>query len=1125
MKQSILRAGVWVVVIFSCITGLAQTEIDSLKTLIPQKEGEEKVEVLHQLAEAYKELHDYNKSLDYYLKNLELNRELGNKGQVAVNLNNIGIIHRRLKNYAQALDYYNRSIKMKEELGDRLGIAKTSNNMGVAYKNMEEYDKALEHYLKAIRIKEELGRKESLAKSLNNVGIILRQLEDYNKALDYYSRALRIKEELNDKKGRAITMNNMGIVYLHMGKYDKALEYSKKSLAMKRELDYKKGIAISLNNMGKIYSSKENNKKALNYYLKSLEIKKEIGEESALAVTHNNLANIYIELGKMVKARQHLEKNLEIAKNINARDKIMKNYRITSKLYAFQNDYDKAYKYQRLYTQLKDTLQAEQNKKRVALIEGKYQFEKKKREMEFQKEKKLQNIRLYGILGFLLLFIGFSVVIYSRYRLKKRSNRALSEKTRELEEQKQALARSKARYSELVEYAGEVILVEQDGLCKYINPRVKDMTGYESHEMDGKAFVDHIHPDDRQFVKAIHPKITAGEEKSRLYSCRIIDKKAETRWIENNVVRIEWDGKPATLNFITDITERKEAEMNLREREAALEAIAEAADEFLTATDIEEPVNHMLKQLCEALEASSAFIFERKDSGDGKFYTGMSYEFVREGTTPRKDYPEFQKMDITALEEHLQMGIFEKRKSFSGLIKNFPEEQRKYFEKCGSKSFIVVPIYVFDEVYGYIGFDERNYDRFWSKPEEEALKSAADLLASAIMKKRMEKELVASKEKAEESDRLKSAFLANMSHEIRTPMNGILGFADLLKEPELSEEEKRHHVNIIEKSGRRMLNIINDLIDISKIESGQMEVSIEEINVSEEIEEQYEFFEPEARNKGLSLYREKGLPDSKAKVQSDPDKLQAILTNLVKNAIKYTMEGYIKLGYYHKGEVLEFFVKDTGQGIKDERRKAIFDRFVQAEYEINKQQEGAGMGLAITKAYVDMLGGEIWADSEYGKGTVFYFTIPDMPVESIEPDVDKPVSATSAPEVNEYEGEDLSNCTIYIAEDEESSNQFLTRILEKRCKKILHTNDGKEVVEMVRENPDVDVILMDIKMPKMDGYEATRKIREFNKDVRIIAQTAYALEGDREKALEAGCDAYIAKPIKKEELLKLLVRQ
>ncbi|NVO20164.1 MAG: response regulator [Bacteroidetes bacterium] len=370
-------------------------------------------------------------------------------------------------------------------------------------------------------------------------------------------------------------------------------------------------------------------------------------------------------------------------------------------------------------------------------------------------------------------------------------------------------------------------------------------------------------------------------------------------------------------------------------------------------------------------------------------------------------------------------------------------------------------------------------------------------------------------EKAQLADKLKSAFLANMSHEIRTPMNGILGFAELLKKRDLSGEEQQSYIDIIEKSGARMLNIINNLIDISRIESGIMDVDWGESNLNEQLEFIHTFFHPEIEQKGLEFAYHASLPSNLAKVITDREKVYAILTNLVKNAIKFTNQGSIQFGYVVKGKFLEFFVRDTGIGIPRDRQSAIFERFVQADLNDQMAHQGAGLGLSITRSYVQMLGGDLWVESTEGKGSTFYFTIP-YNVEQNEQD--DSITDNYQSSKNHQAGK----LTILIAEDDPASEVLISIALEPLAREIIKVRSGIEAVDVCRSRKDIDLVLMDIKMPVMGGYEATRKIREFNDKVIIVAQTAYGLSGDREKALEAGCNDYIAKPIHLETLEKII---
>jgi hypothetical protein len=383
------------------------------------------------------------------------------------------------------------------------------------------------------------------------------------------------------------------------------------------------------------------------------------------------------------------------------------------------------------------------------------------------------------------------------------------------------------------------------------------------------------------------------------------------------------------------------------------------------------------------------------------------------------------------------------------------------------------------------------------------------------MQKHIQDELIKSKDKAEESDRLKSAFLANMSHEIRTPMNGILGFADLLKTPNLSGEKQQAYIKIIEKSGSRMLNIINDIIDISKIEAGLVGTSIGDSNINEQLEYIYTFFKPEADAKGLGLFLKNALPEEDAVIVTDREKVFAILTNLLKNAIKFTDNGSIEFGYTIEKSNIQFFVKDTGIGIPKAKQEAIFERFIQADTSDRMARHGAGLGLSITRAYVEMLGGKIWVESAEETGSAFFFTLPYNNRRTEQALIEDKVQADIA-------SQDFKQITILIAEDDETSKVLISLYINDFGKNIMVARTGTEAIGICRNNPDIDLILMDIQMPGLNGYEATRQIREFNKDVIIIAQTALAQTGEREKAIKAGCNEYITKPINKANLLELI---
>lgn len=378
--------------------------------------------------------------------------------------------------------------------------------------------------------------------------------------------------------------------------------------------------------------------------------------------------------------------------------------------------------------------------------------------------------------------------------------------------------------------------------------------------------------------------------------------------------------------------------------------------------------------------------------------------------------------------------------------------------------------------------------------------------------KKAEDALVIAKDRAEESDRLKTAFLQNMSHEIRTPLNGILGFAELLKEKNLDRNEIEQYSEIIRTSGRRLLELINNIIDISRIETGNVKIHNSSISMNtliKDILSQFLFMLKESRCE----LRSANPANEDIIFESDSLRLHQILTNLVNNALKFTPEGLVEIGYELKGDEILFIVKDTGIGISKEHREKIFDRFYQTDMSMSRGFEGAGLGLAICRGLVELLKGRIWLESESGEGTTFYFTIPYKPV---------------AKKKEEKQDEDVimrnKDKLILLAEDDDTSFEYLQLILNKENIEIIRAANGKLAVELCKSRDDIDLVLMDIKMPVMNGLLATELIKKHKPDLPVIAQTAYAFATERDEAIKLGCDDYITKPIDKDELFAILSR-
>jgi PAS domain S-box-containing protein len=402
----------------------------------------------------------------------------------------------------------------------------------------------------------------------------------------------------------------------------------------------------------------------------------------------------------------------------------------------------------------------------------------------------------------------------------------------------------------------------------------------------------------------------------------------------------------------------------------------------------------------------------------------------------------------------------------------------------------------------------------------------AGIASDITEQKNLLSELLIAKEKAEQSDKLKSAFLANMSHEIRTPMNGILGFAELLKDEFISEAEKTNYLKIIDSNGKQLLSLINDIIDVAKIEAGQVSINKTSAKLNPLLKETHQLFISEQKRlnkEDINLYIK--IPfDENNIIYTDIIRLQQILNNLLSNAFKFTNKGSISFGYEiisnNGSAYYQFFVEDTGIGIEEKMQNLIFKRFEQVLTKKLKNNQGTGLGLAISKGLVELLGGKIWIESipeDISNGiqgrSIFYFTIPisqkantdDLTYEVIK---------------SQKEMKTLDDLNILVVEDDRDNLEFLSRLLLKYGAKVISAQNGEDAIEIVKTNTKIEIVLMDIRLPDMDGFETTKAIKKLKPNLPVIAQTAYAMYNDRELCLENGCDDYISKPLNKDILIK-----
>ena len=704
------------------------------------------------------------------------------------------------------------------------------------------------------------------------------------------------------------------------------------------------------------------------------------------------------------------------------------------------------------------------------------------------------------------------------------ANQQFSASEQQLRATNQQLSKSEQLIRALFDTSRDgYIIVMGSGEVLNANPSMLNMLGYSIDELKTKNFWNFTPKKWVKQERRVQGSLLSERGYTNIYEKEYIRKDGTVFPIEVQAYILE-KGKDFESTkmggFIRNITDRKKAEnkllaynQQLTASEQQLRAVNQqltaseqqlrASNQQLTASEQQlRASNQQLtanEQQLRASELKYSLLFNNMNAGFA--FHEMIYDINGEPCDYRflQVNPAFEKM--TGLKADKIVGKTVKE-IFPGTESYWIETYAKVAQTGKSDTY---------ENYA------REFDKHFSVL---AFSPKKDFFAVAVLdvteRKKAAEKLELALTKAQESDRLKSAFLANMSHEIRTPMNGILGFIDLLDTPGLDDTKRHEFKNIINKSSDRLLDTINALIDISRIEADQIKILNTEVCINKLLDELHIFFNQEANSKGLSLTFLPTLDRFQSTIFVDNHKLNGVLINLIKNAIKYTDAGSITFGYILKDAFIEFFVEDTGIGVPEARQEAIFKRFIQADSGNTRAFEGLGLGLSISKAYVKAMGGEICLSSVEGKGSKFSFTIPHKSSrkKNIKLDLDT--------DENVYTKKIFKDLTILIAEDDDVISLYYAESLKNKFRKIHYAVDGKEAIEMFKDNPEIDLILMDAKMPVMDGYKATREIRKFNEDVIIIAQTAYALKGDREKTRQAGCNDYISKPINVEKLMKMI---
>ena len=750
----------------------------------------------------------------------------------------------------------------------------------------------------------------------------------------------------------------------------------------------------------------------------------------------------------------------------------------------------------------------------------------------------------------------------------------------------EALRESEQKYRLLVDNASEAIVVAQDGILKFVNRMASDITGYSEQVLTSRPFSEFIHPDDRGMVIERYLRRIKGDVAQPRYVFRLKVRDDSIKWVEIDAVLIDWEGKPATLNFLNDVTERKLAEESLRESEAKYRTLVENIPQKIFMKDRDSKYLSVNESFARDLGVGPADIAGKTD-----------YSFFPKDLADKYRADDFKIMETAQTEEFEEKYLLEGRETWVHTIKTPVRDengkiiallgvfwditerrraeqeilrQKQYFETLVSNSPVAIVVLdndakitscnpSFEKLFGYNSREVLgvNIDTLITDPEsyDEALQYTQQAMTSLLhnVGKRRRRdgslvdveifgapvtvggenvgalaiyhdisELVNTRQEAEQSNRAKSEFLANMSHEIRTPMNGVIGMLELALDTSMTSEQ-REYLSISLQSAEALLGLINEILDFSKIEARGVELEKIDFDLRNTVEEMASTLAMRAQDKGLELACLIN-PDLKVKLHGDPARLRQILINLVGNAVKFTHQGEIVVRAEPTAETethitIRFAVQDTGIGIPQERQKAIFERFTQADGSTTRKYGGTGLGLTICKRLVEAMGGQIWIESTVGVGSTFLFTIT----------FEKQAGEAQAVAPLVFEPVELKDLRLLGVDDSATNRTILTRMAESFGCRIETVGSGAKALEMLqnafRTGDPFRVILLDMQMPGMDGEQTVRAIKSdpVVREVKIIILTSIGQRGDAARLEALGVAGYLLKPLKQQMLREALI--
>jgi signal transduction histidine kinase/tetratricopeptide (TPR) repeat protein/ActR/RegA family two-component response regulator len=1073
-------------------------EIDSLKDAMKRASGEERIDLMIRISELELEttgVRNLEILSDAILLSSEINVPLKEaKARLAYSIISKYKVSSKIRMY-----HLEEAFKIAESLHDKDMQGHILNQMGGVYFDNSDFGKAIEYYKQSLDVFKEAKDSVSVCKLYNNLGYCVYQRGEDSKALSYYNAALSIlyKQENNNIMG--VVLSNMAQLYFANGNMDLAIYYynrveqldvrdvtrwenelylakielkrqnltsalqkSLEVLAKAQEFEYVELEILANLNLADLYRNFTQYSKALNFAKLALQIaeRKQIRLEEANAL--RLIGNIYSDSQEYEAAREFYNKALELYETIEHKDGVAACYNNLGRIYARKGKFEAALEIYQKSLEIKELIGNRIGRATTLFniaeanyMLGNYNVANAYADSSLQITTELSFKDLQIFLFILKGSLSLESELLEEAEYYYQNALRLSEESKSQDH----ILTSLKKLSELSARQGNNARA-YSYLLKYNELRDSSLNKYSVKAMaEFKAQYETSDMERKLVQKDI--ELATNEEKLQ----------AKQRFLMLVVAAIVILLVGLSLFFIQNRTiRRKNEEIEEINNELDAKVRSRTMELRLTKFAVENAAVAMLWT-----DKNLQVLFANESTG--KMFDIKPEEFV-DLNLKEIDPILAEDADIFDRLRARKSLKYETNYNFNGLLLDV---------EC---------------MMSYLSFDDKEY--------------AFVFMVDIGERKDHERMLRHAKQKAEESDKLKTAFLANMSHEIRTPMNAILGFSDLLMEEDVEADERTELLQMIKKSGDELVNLIDDIIDISMIESGQLKLNYKETDIPQLVNERFRFYTEliyTKIKKDITLLLDVPKDPVFQYVLTDPFRLTQVLNNLLSNALKFTDFGEIELGYKEMNGALEFYVRDTGIGIQKKLLPYVFERFRKEESVSNRLFRGAGLGLAISKNLLELMDGEIWVESEEGKGSTFYFRLPAASITKAV--IENP---NGAQHQEAYNWEDKK---ILIVEDTSSNFQLLKSYLRKTHLKIEHAKLSAEAFDILNKDS-FDIILLDVQLPDGNGLEIVKELRANGYTTPVIAQTAYAFNGEREKCINAGCNEYLSKPIKKSELLACL---